>query len=153
MPDHEPVSSGALQPSPKARKDAQGWHPHKMAKLLPGDLSKAQDDKAGAGTDTSKAETVARYFNGFFQAILGLSTLGASVTFSFVISSGTTFASLPATATFRSHEVSRFLAVSWLLFILALASSSILNTILQFYHDDALAWWSKGGRDKRIVLW
>lgn len=151
MPDFEPVSSGALPSSEKEYKDKtrrpRGTRASYSLSNLP---LKFPDHKPN--TDTSKAESVAGWFSGFFQAILGLSTLGASVTFSFVLSSSSAFASVQLTR-FTPKEVSRFLAVSWLLFILALALSSAFSTVLQFYHDDAIAWWSRGGRDKRIILW
>ncbi|KAL9617869.1 MAG: hypothetical protein Q9160_007357 [Pyrenula sp. 1 TL-2023] len=132
---------------------------------------------------TAKAESVATYFNGFFQAIIGLSTLGASLTFSYVLSTSSVLSAQPPTATtqgtsssgnnnninnssdnatpppapnparFTANQVSQFLAISWLLFILSLALSSIFTTVLQFFHDDAVKWWSKGGPHKRVMLW
>ncbi|KAL9107651.1 MAG: hypothetical protein Q9227_007458 [Pyrenula ochraceoflavens] len=107
---------------------------------------------ANSSSNTSSAENVATWFAGFFQTLLGLSTLGASITFSYVLSSSSN-TSLPRDAYFSSRQLSHFLALSWLLFVLALAFTSIFTTLLQFYHADAISHWTRGGHGKRLVLW
>lgn len=76
-------------------------------------------------------KSVVVFFNGLFQTIIAISTLGTSITFSFVLSGNTQLAS--PTAYYSQERVILFLAVSWLLFLLALAFSALGSTLLTFF--------------------
>lgn len=75
--------------------------------------------------------SVVTFFNGLFQTIIAISTLGTSVTFSFILTSNTELSS--PTAFFTQAQVATFLAISWLLFLLALAFGSLGSTLLTFF--------------------
>lgn len=76
------------------------------------------------------AENVSAWFTGLFTTVIGISTLGASVTFNYVI--GVVSSPVPGSY-FSREEVQLFLSISWLLFLLALASASLASTILTFF--------------------
>lgn len=78
------------------------------------------------------AESVSAWFNGFFTTVIGIATLGASITFSYVIG---TVATPPPQTPFGSEEIQVFLGISWLLFLLALAFASLGSTMLTFFKD------------------
>src|SRR2546423_361306 len=72
------------------------------------------------------AESVSTWFNGFFTTVIGISTLGASITFNYVISNPNS----PVNGSyFNRDEVQLFLGISWLLFLLCLASACLASTI------------------------
>ncbi len=77
-------------------------------------------------------ESVSAWFNGFFTTVIGISTLGASITFNYILSS-------PASPNPKGHfnvgHIQLFLGISWLLFLLALAFASLGSTILTFFKD------------------
>lgn len=75
--------------------------------------------------------SVVTFFNGLFQTIIAISTLGTSVTFSFILTSNTELSS--PSAYFAQERVATFLAISWLLFLLALAFGSLGSTLLTFF--------------------
>jgi hypothetical protein len=78
------------------------------------------------------AESVFTWFNGLFTTVIGISTLGASITFNYVIGNS----NRPATESYFSpREVQLFLGISWLLFLLSLVSASLGSTILTFFKD------------------
>ncbi|RMZ78295.1 hypothetical protein DV737_g3943, partial [Chaetothyriales sp. CBS 132003] len=76
--------------------------------------------------------SVVTFFTGLFQTILGIATLGASVSFSYVLSN--TQQPTVINANFTMQQVPLFLAVSWLLFLLALAFASLGSTLLTFFN-------------------
>lgn len=78
------------------------------------------------------AENVSAWFNGFFTTVIGIATLGASITFSYVIGATTT---PPEKNRFGAGEVQLFLSISWLFFLLALAFASLGSTTLTFFKD------------------
>jgi len=82
--------------------------------------------------------SVVAFFNGLFTTIIGIATLGASVTFSYVLSNNT---QPPTSHMFDSEHIQLFLAISWLLFLLALAFASLGSTILTFFRDHWKADW------------
>ncbi|KIV82764.1 hypothetical protein PV11_04845 [Exophiala sideris] len=83
---------------------------------------------------------VSIFFNGLCTTIIGVATLGTSITFSYVLSNNT--AMPPATAaTFSLQQVQEFLAISWLLFLLALAFASLGSTVLTFFKKHWIADW------------
>lgn len=78
------------------------------------------------------AASVSAWFNGLFTTVIGISSLGASITFNYVISN----VNSPAEgACFGQAEVQLFLGISWLLFLLALASASLASSILTFFKE------------------
>ncbi|EXJ68363.1 uncharacterized protein A1O5_08155, partial [Cladophialophora psammophila CBS 110553] len=84
--------------------------------------------------------SVTTFFNGVFRTIIGIATLGASITFSYVLSNNT---STPRARkpVFNVDQIQEFLAISWLLFLLALAIASLGSTILTFFKDHWIADW------------
>lgn len=78
------------------------------------------------------AESVSAWFSGLFTTVIGVSTLGASITFNYVISNS----NIPAKDSyFNRNEIQLFLGISWLLFLLSLASACLASTILTFFKD------------------
>lgn len=76
-------------------------------------------------------KSVVTFFNGLFQTIIAISTLGTSVTFSFILSANTELSN--PNAYYDQAQVSTFLAISWLLFLLGLAFASLGSTLLTFF--------------------
>ena len=77
--------------------------------------------------------SVTTFFAGLFQTILAISTLGASITFNYVLSGPGSNTPKPSTRRFSANEVQLFLAISWLLFLLALAFAAAGQTLLTFF--------------------
>jgi len=101
-------------------------HGHRISRVRP--LSK------------HSGSSVATFFNGLFATIIGIATLGASVTFSYVLSNNVQPPS-SSHPTFDAAQVQLFLALSWLLFLLALAFASLGSTLLTFFKDHWKADW------------
>ncbi|KIV95775.1 hypothetical protein PV10_03390 [Exophiala mesophila] len=99
---------------------------------------------------THSGASVASFFNGLFATIVGISTLGTSVTFSYVLSSNVQ-APRALNPTFSLDEIHSFLAVSWLLFLLAMAFGSLGSTLLTFYKKRWVADWD--GYNGRTSRW
>ncbi len=87
--------------------------------------------------------SVSTFFNGLFTTVIGISSLGASITFSYVLSNNTT-TPLSANPVFNVHHIQLFLAISWLLFLLALANASLGSTLLTFFKEHWIADWDGG---------
>jgi hypothetical protein len=121
--------------------------------------------------------SVATFFNGLFQTILAIGTLGASITFNYVLSnasspdsssssssgsssegnnSNTLDTPNPTTggpARFNAPTVQLFLSVSWLLFLLALAFASLGQTLLTFFRKHwERDWDGVHGRTSQITV-
>ena len=81
-----------------------------------------------------QGSSVARFFTGLFTTVIGISSLGTSVTFSYVLTNNT---SSPRSAQpfFNVDQIQLFLAISWLLFLLALANASLGSTVLTFFKE------------------
>lgn len=74
------------------------------------------------------------FFNGFFTTIIGISTLGTSITFAYILNDN----NVPPTDNrpyFDSSLVQLLLAISWLLFLLALAFASLGSSLLTFFKE------------------
>lgn len=102
-------------------------------------------------TKTHPGERLATYFDNFFKTIVGVATLGASVTFSKVLSQ-------PVTPWidygFSTDTVQDFLAISWLLFLLDLVITSFAASALSLYHPQAVKYFgTSDSSDRRIVMW
>lgn len=85
--------------------------------------------------------SVSTFFNGLFTTSIGISTLGTSVTFSYVLSNNP---SMPrsSNSVFNESQIQDFLAISWLLFLLALANASFGSTLLTFFKDHWVDDWN-----------
>ncbi|EXJ83455.1 hypothetical protein A1O1_07078 [Capronia coronata CBS 617.96] len=110
----------------KAATELCSEHGHSLGRIRP--MSK----HSGAAVST--------FFNGLFTTIIGIATLGASITFSYVLSNNT---SIPPSRSpsFDSQQIQLFLAISWLLFLLALAFASLGSTLLTFFKTHWTADW------------
>ena len=118
--NHVDTTDTTLPPRDKSKTGIQSEHGHSLDKIEP--MSK----HSGA--------SVVTFFTGLFQTILGIGTLGASVTFSYVLSNSNQQLSPPtAEPYFTVHQIQLFLSVSWLLFLLALAFASLGSTLLTFF--------------------
>jgi hypothetical protein len=84
--------------------------------------------------------SVSTFFKGLFTTIIGISTLGTSVTFSYVLSDNTA-RPRSANPVFDLEQTQLFLAISWLLFLLALANASLCSTLLTFFKEHWIADW------------
>lgn len=93
---------------------------------------------------------VSTFFNGLFTTIIGIATLGASITFSYVLSNNS---SIPESQnpSFGSKQIQLFLAISWLLFLLALAFASLGSTLLTFFKNHWVADWD--GTNGKTSQW
>jgi len=89
--------------------------------------------------------SVVTFFNGLFSTIIAISTLGTSVTFSFILTTDTDLSH--PNAYYSQSQVASFLAISWLLFLLALAFGSLGSTLLTFFRAHwARDWDGEHGR-------
>jgi hypothetical protein len=86
--------------------------------------------------------SVAAWFKALFQIVIALSTLGASVTFSYILSDFK-----DPRFIWSKPVVQTYIAVSWVLFLLALAFASLASTLLNFFQGHAVRDWD--GMDKR----
>lgn len=94
--------------------------------------------------------SISAFFNGLFQTIIAVSTLGTSITFSYVLSNDI---SMPSSRppTFAQQQIREFLAISWLLFLLALAFASLGSTFLTFFKNHWIADWN--GTNGKTSQW
>ena len=108
-------------------------------------------DPPAASSTKHPGERLASYFENFFRGIIGIATLGASLTFSKVVDS-------PVAPFhdygFSSQGVQYLLATSWLLFVLTLALTSFFASALSLWRPRAVAaFGDKNGEERRKVLW
>lgn len=100
-------------------------------------------------------ERLASYFENFFKTVVGISTLGASLTFNKIIDNG------PPTPTPVSNRLQvssthllNLLSLSWLFFVLALAFTSFFASALSLWRPAAVrAFGTKDTEDRKRVLW
>lgn len=86
-----------------------------------------------------EAERIIKFFDALFTFVIGTAALGAGFTFPTIL------AKLDPAPTGKFHDsVQRFLAISWLLFILALASAGFFASIIGFGKDFAKYNWQFG---------
>ncbi|MCJ1472381.1 hypothetical protein MMC13_001028 [Lambiella insularis] len=96
-------------------------------------------------------ERLASYFENFFRTIVGVSTLGASITFSQIISSPV---APRQNFGFDQVTVQWFLAIAWLFFFLALAVTSLFASLLSLYRPQAVEYFgTTTGHNRRTVMW
>ncbi|KAL6712914.1 hypothetical protein ACLMJK_009469 [Lecanora helva] len=96
-------------------------------------------------------ERLASYFENFFRTVVGISTLGASITFSKIVQSPIEpFHSFG----YSGRQVQYLLAASWLLFVLCLAFTSFIASALSLWRPSAVkAFGTKDGEERDKVLW
>ncbi|KAI4150134.1 MAG: hypothetical protein LQ340_004245 [Diploschistes diacapsis] len=123
--------------------------------------SKKQQDREKTPTSPAATSTVlsgpnagerlASYFENFFTAIIGISTLGASLTFSKIIQ-----APVQPWIDYGvgADSVQLYMSISWLLFLLALVITSALASLLSLYRPQAVdAFGTKIHEWKTRVMW
>jgi hypothetical protein len=96
-------------------------------------------------------ERLASYFENFFKTVIGIATLGASITFSKIVQ-----APLAPFDDFgySKYTIQWFLAISWLLFVLALAFTSFFASLLSLYRPQAVKAFGSGvSIERRKVMW
>ena len=108
-------------------------------------------DPPSAPSAKHPGDRLASYFENFFRTIVGIATLGASITFSKIAQS-------PAPPFrnygFSTREIQYLLATSWLLFVLALAFTSFFASALSLWRPQAVAaFGTENGKTRRKVLW
>jgi hypothetical protein len=91
--------------------------------------------------------SVAAWFKAFFQIVIALSTLGASVTFNYILSEIKDPKFL-----WNKPVIQTYVAISWLLFLLALASAGLASTILNFFQGHAVRDWDGDDWCRKRVL-
>ncbi|MCJ1326718.1 hypothetical protein MMC10_003383 [Thelotrema lepadinum] len=96
-------------------------------------------------------ERLATYFENFFKTIVGISTLGASLTFNKIIQS-------PVQPWIdygiSSETVQFYISISWLLFLLALVITSAFASLMSLYRPQAIdAFATKVHKWKMRVMW
>lgn len=109
------------------------------------------DPPAPAPSPKPPGDRLASYFENFFRGIIGIATLGASLTFSKIVESP-----VPPFHNygFSPQSIQYLLATSWLLFVLALAMTSFFASALSLWRPRAVAAFGmKDGGEKRKVLW
>jgi hypothetical protein len=93
-------------------------------------------------------ESAAKFFEGFFPSVIAISTLGASITFTVIVSS------LPEPKqTFAEETVRTFLAIAWLLFILGLTLGTFLGSGMIFHSDEVRKGFELDSQSARIRWW
>lgn len=96
-------------------------------------------------------DRLASYFENFFKTIVGIATLGASITFAKIVQSPVApFVDYG----FSVRAIQYLLATSWLLFVLALAFSSFFASALSLWRPQAVAaFGTTTGKERVKVLW
>lgn len=90
---------------------------------------------------------VAAWFKAFFQVVIGLSTLGTSVTFNYVLSDFKNPNFL-----WSKPQIQTYLAISWVLFLLSLAFAGLASTLLNFFQGQMVRDWDgQDTRTKRVL--
>ena len=96
-------------------------------------------------------DRLASYFENFFRTITGVSTLGASITFSKIVQAPVTPFHYYG---FDQRKIQYLISLSWLFFILALAFTSFFASALSLWRPQAVkAFGQTTGSDRVKVLW
>ena len=96
-------------------------------------------------------ERLASYFDKFFATVIGISTLGASITFSKVIST-------PVRPWidygYDETTIQVLMGIAWLLFVMALILTSLFASLLNLYRPQAIeAFATKDHYNKNKTMW
>ena len=108
-------------------------------------------DPAAASSPKHPGDRLASYFENFFRIIIGIGTLGASLTFSKIVQSP-----VPPFQNygFSSRGIQYLIATSWLLFVLALALTAFFASALSLWRPQAVAaFGTTNGNERTKVLW
>lgn len=97
------------------------------------------------------AETINSFFTAYFTAILSICTLGASITFNYILNGN--FRAPSPDSHFNKSELQTFIALAWLFFILGLAFTAACQTLLKFYGTQLKQAWQSRGRRQRLAQW
>ncbi|KAL9107739.1 MAG: hypothetical protein Q9227_007361 [Pyrenula ochraceoflavens] len=123
------------QPSPPTPPSQHRRHPtDPLSPLIPS-ISK----------ETSS--TVNSFFTAYFTALLSLSTLGSSITFTFILNSS--IRKPPPSSPFSTTHLQALVALAWLFFILTLAFTAACQTLLKFYSKRLEHAWDAGGERRK----
>ncbi len=96
-------------------------------------------------------DRLASYFENFFKTIVGIATVGASITFAKIVQSPVVPFKYYG---FSVRAVQYLLATSWLLFVLALAFTSFFASALSLWRPQAVAAFkTASGKERAKVLW
>lgn len=127
-------------------EDQDSAHKHSANEIQPGKTPTGLFSEHGHSLTQIRpmakhsGSSVATFFTGLHTTIIGISSLGASVTFSYVLSNNTQ--DVPShNPRFSKEQVQQFLAISWLLFLLGLAFASLGSTLLTFFKSHWIADW------------
>lgn len=109
------------------------------------------DPASGDPPDQHSGVRLASYFENFFRTITGISTLGASITFSKIVQA-------PVEPFhdygFGPQDIQYLISLSWLFFILALAFTSFFASALSLWRPQAIkAFGTTTGTERVKVLW
>lgn len=97
------------------------------------------------------SSTVNSFFSAFFTAVLSISTLGASLTFNYILNGS--LRTPPPDSIFNKARLQTFVALAWLFFVLSLASAAAFQTLLKFYGEVLKGAWDRGGKAKKGAQW
>lgn len=158
VPSYGPPTNTTRQPSqyqytnenditpPRPTKTATGLTGGTGGTSLTGPL-----DLSLPAMSSQPSSTINSFFSAFFTAILSISTLGASLTFNYILNGS--LRTPPAGSAFTKTHLQTFVALAWLFFVLALASAAAFQTLLKFYGEVLKAAWDRGGRGRKGAQW
>lgn len=119
------------------------------AQSVNGNMADAKHDDASKSPHPG--ERLASYFENFFRIVIGVATLGASITFAKIVQ--TPVAPFDNFG-YSKYDVQWFLAISWLLFVLVLAFTSFFASLLSLYRPQAVkAFGTQTSTERRKVMW
>jgi hypothetical protein len=105
------------------------------------------EHKAPRTLTPEQGQTRIAFYEGLFKIVIGVTTFGASITFSLIINSPH-----PPNFYFSASTVQIFVASSWLCFILALGAACIMTSFLNFYDGQIREDWASA-HGQRKWLW
>lgn len=114
-------------------------------------MTSSQQDPHADPLAKQPGDRLATFFENFFRIITGVSTLGASITFSKIVQS-------PVTPfhnyCFSPQNIQYLISLSWLFFVLALAFTSFSASALTLWRPQAVkAFGNTTGAERVKVLW
>jgi hypothetical protein len=106
---------------------------------------------ANAPKEPHPGERLASYFDNFFKTIIGISTFGASLTFTKIVQNPVT----PwISYGYSSISVQRFLGFAFFFFVLDLAITSFAASALSLWRPQAVEWFGReDSSHRRVVMW
>ena len=99
-------------------------------------------------------ERLASYFENFFKTIVGIATLGASLTFNKITDSSLSSLEPLHNNGFSPARTLTLVSVSWLFFVIALGVTSLFASALSLWRPAAVkAFGTQDSKDREKVLW